>query len=174
MLMQSRPSRRSRGILPAWLAKGLESALAKCTHNREKGVLLTRLDGRKDRRDASKFRVEVARVCCAGNLRHKRCGDALVVDVIPVDIPKKRVAHNLLGVGGAGSEAQLGLPREQLLQNGHRVPWHVDRVERLVGQNGVVDFVFVFAAKGRLLEEHLVYEDAKRPPVDRAAILLVE
>jgi hypothetical protein len=65
-------------------------------------------------------------------------------------------------------------PGQQFLQNGDGVAGHVDRVERLVGENGVVDLVFVFAAEGRLLEEHLVDQDTKGPPVDGTAVLLVQ
>ena len=50
----------------------------------------------------------------------------------------------------------------------------MDRVKGLVGQDGVVDFVFIFAAEGGLLEEHLVDEDAEGPPVDGAAVLFVQ
>jgi hypothetical protein len=49
----------------------------------------------------------------------------------------------------------------------------VDRVQRLVGKDSVIDFVFVFTAEWRLLEKHLVDENAKCPPVDCAAVLLV-
>lgn len=50
----------------------------------------------------------------------------------------------------------------------------MDWIKGLVGENGVVDFVFVFAAEGRLLQEHLVDEHAEGPPIDCAAVLLVE
>lgn len=47
-------------------------------------------------------------------------------------------------------------------------------VERLISENGVVDLVFVFTTEGGLLEEHLVDENAKCPPVDCATVLFVE
>ena len=50
----------------------------------------------------------------------------------------------------------------------------MDGVERLIGENSVVDFVFVFTTEGRLLEEHLVDEDTECPPVDGATVLLVQ
>ena len=50
----------------------------------------------------------------------------------------------------------------------------MDRVEGLVRQDGVVDLVFVLAAEGRLLQEHLVDQHAEGPPVDGAAVFLVE
>ena len=50
----------------------------------------------------------------------------------------------------------------------------MDGIEGFVGEDGVVDFVFVFAPEGRLLQEHLVDEDAEGPPVDGAAVFLVE
>jgi len=97
-----------------------------------------------------------------------------VIDIVPRNVPKEGVAHNLLRVGRAGSESQFRLAGKELLENRDGISWHVDRVERLIGENGVVDFVFVFTAEGRLLEEHLVDEDTKRPPVDRTTVLLIE
>lgn len=50
----------------------------------------------------------------------------------------------------------------------------MDGVERLVGKNGVVDFVFVLTAERRLLKEHLVNKNTKCPPVNCASVLLVQ
>jgi hypothetical protein len=50
----------------------------------------------------------------------------------------------------------------------------VNGVKGLIGENGIVDFVFVFTAEGRLLQQHLVDEHTKCPPVDCAAVLLVQ
>jgi hypothetical protein len=50
----------------------------------------------------------------------------------------------------------------------------VDRIERLISKDGVIDFVFVLAAEGRLLEQHLVNQHAKGPPIDGPTVLLVE
>jgi hypothetical protein len=50
----------------------------------------------------------------------------------------------------------------------------VDGIERLIRKDSVVDFILVFTTEGRLLQEHLVDEDAERPPVNRATILLIE
>ncbi len=79
-----------------------------------------------------------------------------MVDIVPIDVPEKRMAHDLLGVGDAGAEADLGFARQEFLQDGDGVARHVDGVEWLVGEDGVVDLVFVFAAEGGLLQEHLV------------------
>ena len=97
-----------------------------------------------------------------------------MVDIVPIDVPEKRMAHDLLGVGDAGAETDLGFARQEFLQDGDGVARHVDGVEGLVGENGVVDLVFVFAAEGRLLQEHLVDQHAEGPPVDCAAVFLVE
>lgn len=84
------------------------------------------------------------------------------------------MAHNLLCVGGAGPEPNLGLAGQEFLQDGDGVAGHVDGVEGLVGEDGVVDFVFVFAAERRLLQQHLVDQNAEGPPVDGTAVLFVE
>jgi hypothetical protein len=97
-----------------------------------------------------------------------------VVDVIPVNIPEESMRHDFLSVRRTGSKSQIGLAGEELLENGYRVAGHMDGVERLVSENGVVDFVLIFASEGGLLEEHLVDEDTECPPVDCAAVLLVQ
>lgn len=84
------------------------------------------------------------------------------------------MAHDLLRVRGAGAQPHFRLAGQQLLEDRDGVAGHVNGVERFVGEDGVVDFVFVFAAEGGLLEEHLVDEDAEGPPVYCAAIFLVE
>lgn len=132
------------------------------------------MHGRKIRLHAGKLRVEIASVSLALNARHERRRDALMINIVPIDIPEKSVRHDFLGVGGAAAETQLGFAGEKLLQDRDAVARHVDWVEGLVGENGVVDLVFVFAAERRLLEEHLVDEDAKGPPVDCAAVFLVK
>jgi hypothetical protein len=96
-----------------------------------------------------------------------------VVDVIPVDVPEESVGHDFLGVGRSRSKSHFRLAGEQLLEDGHGVAGHVNGVKRLIGENGVVYFVFVFTAEGRLLKKHLVDEDTECPPVDSAAVLLV-
>jgi hypothetical protein len=50
----------------------------------------------------------------------------------------------------------------------------VDRVQRLVLEDRIEDLVLVVAAERRLAEEHLVDENAKRPPVDGAPVALLE
>lgn len=79
-----------------------------------------------------------------------------MVNVLPIDIPKKRLAHDLLRVRGPTAEPLVGLAGEQLLQDGNAVAGHMDGVERLVSKDSVIDLVFVFTAEGGLLEEHLI------------------
>lgn len=57
-----------------------------------------RLHRRKNRRYASELCVEVAGVRSAGNCRYERRCHTLVVDVVPVDVPKEGVGHDLLCV----------------------------------------------------------------------------
>lgn len=127
---------------------------------------LTRLDRGQDWSHTGELGIEVARIRRALDLGHERRVDALVVDVLPVDVPKERLAHHLLCVGWAAAQTLVGLPRQQLLQNRHRVPRHVDRIERLVGENGVINFVLVLSSERGLLKKHLVNEDTERPPID--------
>jgi hypothetical protein len=132
------------------------------------------LHRREHRRNTCKLRIEIARIRRARNSRDKGRRHPLVVDIVPVDVPEEGVGHDFLGVRGPGAEAHFGFAGEEFLQDGDGVARHVDGVQGLVGQDGVVDFVFVFAAEGGLLEEHLVDEHAKGPPVDCAAVFLVE
>jgi hypothetical protein len=96
-----------------------------------------------------------------------------VVDVIPVDVPEERMGHDFLRVGRSRSQSHLRLTSEQLLEDGHGVAGHVDGVERLIGENGIVNLVLVLTTEGGLLEEHLVDENTECPPIDSAAVLLV-
>ena len=135
---------------------------------------LTRLHRRQHRRDAGEFRVKIARVGRARDLRLEGRRHLLVAEVVPVDVAEEGMAHDLLRVGRPRAQAQLGFARQELLQDRDRVARHVDGIQRLVSKDGVVDFVFVFAAEGRLLEKHLVDQNAKRPPVDRSSVFLIE
>lgn len=132
------------------------------------------LHRRQHRRHAREFAVEIARVGRALDLRQELRGHLFVRDVLPVDIAEEGVAHDLLCVRGAGAKAFGRVARQELLKDGNTIARHVDWVQGLVGENGVVDFVFVFAAEGGLLEEHLVDQHAESPPVHRAAIFLVK
>lgn len=74
-----------------------------------------------------------------------------MVNVVPVDVAEEGLAHDLLRVGRAASESLVGFSGEQFLENGHGIPRHVNRVEGLISENGVVNLVFVFTSEGRLL-----------------------
>jgi len=134
----------------------------------------TRLHGRKHGSNARKLGVEVTRVGGALDARQERRLHALVVDVVPVDVAEEGLAHDLLRVRRPAAQPLVRLARQQLLQDRDAVARHRDGVQRLVGEDGVVDLVLVLAAEGRLLQEHLVDEHAEGPPVYRAAVLLVE
>ena len=136
--------------------------------------MFTRLDRRKHGRHACKFLIEIARIGRTADLRDERCRDALMVHIVPVDVAEKGLGHDFLGVGWAGPETYLGLAGEQFLEYGDRVARHMDWVEGLVGKDGVVDILFVFAAEWGLLEEHLIYQNTKGPPIYGTAVLFVE
>ena len=78
---------------------------------------LTRLHRRQHRRNTSELSVEIARVSRACDLWDKGRRDALVVNIVPINVPKECVAHNLLGVGWARAKSELGLASQQLLEN---------------------------------------------------------
>lgn len=135
---------------------------------------LTRLDWGENRSNACKLGVKVARVRSTLDLGQERRLNSLVVDVVPVDVAEEGLAHDLLRVGRAASKSLVGFSGEEFLKNGNGIPRHVNRVEGFISQNGVVNLVFVFTSEGRLLQKHLVDQDAKSPPVDCAAILFVQ
>lgn len=79
-----------------------------------------------------------------------------MVDVVPVDVSEESMAHDFLRVCDSGAQSYFWFTGEEFLEDRDGVARHVDWIEGLVCQDGVVDLVFVFAAEGRLLEEHLV------------------
>lgn len=72
---------------------------------------------RQNRRNTREFRVEIARIRGAGNLRLEWWLDSLVVHVIPIDISEEWLAHNFLSVSGSASETLIGLSGKQLLKD---------------------------------------------------------
>lgn len=130
------------------------------------------LHWRQDRRDTREFGVEVAGVgfvldgghesICASQSGvliidfsakvNLRCRDFLFVDVHPIDSFEECMAHDFLRVCRSTSQSQLRLACEELLKYRDRVARHVNRVERFIGQDGIVDLVLVLAAERRLLE----------------------
>lgn len=49
----------------------------------------------------------------------------------------------------------------------------MDGVQGLIGQNCIVDFIFILTTERRLLKQHLVYQNTKRPPVHSSTISFV-
>lgn len=135
---------------------------------------LTRLNWGQNRGNTGKLGIEVAGIRWVLDRRHERRLHPLVVDVVPVDVTEERLAHHLLCISWAASESLIWLTSEQLLKNGDGVPRHVDRVQRLISKDSVVDFVLILASEGGLLKKHLVDQDTKRPPIDGASVLLVK
>lgn len=129
---------------------------------------------RKNRGDTGELRVEVAGIGGVADGRQEWWGHTLVVDVVPVDVPEESMRHDFLGIRWSRTKTQLRLTGEQLLKDRNRVARHVNWVQRLISENGVVDFIFVFTTEGRLLKEHLVDEDTERPPVNSAAVFLIQ
>lgn len=97
-----------------------------------------------------------------------------MVDVVPVNVPEERMRHDLLRIRRPRPKPQLRLPGEQLLEDRNRVSRHVDRIQRLVRKNRVVDLIFILTAERRLLKEHLVDQHTERPPVHRTSVSLIQ
>lgn len=72
------------------------------------GLAENALHGGEDGSYACEFRVEVARVRRACDLRDKRCGDSLVVDVVPIDVLEEGMRHDFLSIGWAGAKTHFG------------------------------------------------------------------
>jgi len=111
---------------------------------------------REHRCDISEFGIEVAGIGPALDSGDEWWRYALVVDILPVDVAEKGVGHDLLCVGRTRSKTLFGFAGEQFLEYRDTIAWHVDGIEWFVSENGVVDFVLVFSAEWRLLQEHLV------------------
>lgn len=134
----------------------------------------TRLHRSQDRSHARELGVEIASVRRVGDLRDEWRRNPLVIHIVPVDVGEERVAHDLLGIRWTRAKTLLGLPSQQPLENRDGVARHVNGIQGLVREDGIVDFVFVLAAEGRLLKQHLVDEHTEGPPVNRAAVFLVQ
>ena len=94
--------------------------------------------------------------------------------VVPVDVAEEGMRLDLLSIGRARTQAPRWIAREQTLQQRHRVARHLDRIQRLVLKDRVKDLVLVVAAERRLAQEHLVQQNAKRPPVNCTTVALLE
>jgi hypothetical protein len=132
------------------------------------------LHRRQHRRHTRKLAVEITCISGVRNLRQERRRNPLVIHIIPVDVPKKWLGHDLLRIRRPAAQPRLGLPRQQPLQYRYRVPRHVYRIQRFVREDGVVDFVLVLASERRLLQEHLIDEYTKGPPVYSTTVFLVK
>ena len=107
----------------------------------------------------------------------KRCVLISAASVSPE--PSRRAGSRVrswLGRGGSEIAESARDPGKgaHLLQDADAVLRHVDRVQRLVLEDRIKDLVLVIPAEGRLAQQHLVDEHAKRPPVDRTAVALLE
>lgn len=80
-------------------------------------------------------------------MRDEGCWDPLVIDIIPVDVPEESMGHDLLRIGRSRSQSHFRLSCEELLQDRDGIARHVDGIEGFVGENGVVDLVFIFTTE---------------------------
>lgn len=140
----------------------------------EKRCRLTTLHRCQDRRHTGKFGIKITRVLLVLDSRLERWRYPLLIHILPIHPPEEGMTHDFLRVCRSGAESMCWFTSEQLLQNGNGVAWHMDRVEWFVGQDGVVDFILIFTAEGGLLEKHLIDQHAECPPVDSAAVFLVQ
>lgn len=70
-----------------------------------------------------------------------------MVDIIPSNGAEEGLAHDFLRIRWATAKSLIWLPSEELLKNRDRVARHVDRVQRLVRENGVINFLLVFTSE---------------------------
>lgn len=89
---------------------------------------LTRLYRCQNRRHARKFRVEIAGIGGTRNLRLEWWLNSLVIDIVPVDISEKGLAHDFLCVSWSTSQALVRFSGQELLEDRDRVSRHVDWV----------------------------------------------
>ena len=97
-----------------------------------------------------------------------------MIYIIPDNVPEERLAHDFLRVRGSTSQALIRLARQEFLEDRNRVAWHVYGIQRLVCQNGIIDFVLILAPEWGLLQKHLVDEDTECPPVYGTPVLFVQ
>jgi hypothetical protein len=71
-------------------------------------------DRRESRLLARKLLIEIARIRRITNRGEVRRWDALVVDVVKVDVFEEEVALDIFGIGFAGTESADRVAREQL------------------------------------------------------------
>ena len=135
---------------------------------------LTRLDGCQHWCDTCEFRIEITSISRTGYLRKEWWLYPLVVYIIPIDISKKWLAHDFLRISWSTPKTLIWFSGEEFLQYRNRVARHMDGVQWFIGQNSIINFVFILASEGRLLQKHLVYENTECPPIYSTAILLVQ
>lgn len=144
------------------------------TASRNRNQSHTRLDWCEYWRDTCELRVEIA--CIRGVLDswQEWWLYSLVVDIIPVDISEEGLAHHFLRICRAAPQSLIRLAGQEFLQNGHGIPGHVDRVQRFISKDGIVDFVLILASEWRLLQKHLINQHTKCPPVYSPSVFLVK
>lgn len=71
-----------------------------------------RLYRREHRRDTRKLGIEVARIRRTLDGRLEWWSDSLVVDVVPIDVSEKWLAHDFLGIGWSTSQTLVRLASE--------------------------------------------------------------
>jgi hypothetical protein len=67
-----------------------------------------------------------------------------------------------------------GLASTNLLQDRDGIAGHGYRIQRLVLQYGIEDFVLIVSTEWGLAKQHLISQDTKRPPIDCSAVSLFE
>ena len=88
--------------------------------------------------------------------------------------PSLRVGSRVNNYRCRQSTPAAGSDATHLLQYGHRVARHMYRIQRFIFEDGIKDFVLVFATERRLAQQHLVNQYTERPPIDCTPIALFE
>ena len=74
-----------------------------------------RVDGSKHWSDACEFGIEIGCVSCRFNSWFVWWGNSLVIDIIPVDVLKERMGHDLFRISRTRAKTMFGFSCEELM-----------------------------------------------------------
>lgn len=97
-----------------------------------------------------------------------------ILNLLPVDAPEEQVTADVLLASISAAQALRRILGEEALAHVLGLLAQVLRIGHVVVRDGSEQLLLVLAVKRRLADEHLVQEDAVRPPVDRLAVRLIE
>lgn len=75
-----------------------------------------------------------------------------MINVVPINVAEERMTHDLLSISRPTTQAKLWFPSEKLLKNGNGVARHMNRIQRLISQDGIINLIFVLSTERGLLQ----------------------